>query len=144
MVAEYAKGTDSGQDGAVPLSLARVGEKLRRLRELKGLRQESVAQELGMTTNGYGKIERGESSITLERLEQIAAVLKISPLDILQFDESTVYNIQHMNSSAPHGIVNNYSMNDQERQLLLEQIQSVNNLIASQARLIELLLNKQA
>ena len=126
-----------------PLAFAQIGEKLRRLRELKGLRQEAVAQELGMTTNGYGKIERGESSITLERLEQIASVLKLSPLDILQFDESTVYHIQNMNSSAPHGIVNNYSMSEQERNLLLEQIRSLNELIASQAKLIEVLVGKQ-
>jgi len=95
-----------------------------------------------MTTNGYGKIERGESSITLERLEQIARVLKLNPLDILQFDEKTVYHIQNMTSSAPHGIVNNYILTEQEKQLLIEQVHSINRLIASQANLIEMLLKK--
>jgi transcriptional regulator with XRE-family HTH domain len=120
-----------------PWSLAQVGEKVRRLREIKGMRQESVAQELGMTTNGYGKIERGESSITLERLEQIARVLEMSPLDILRFDEKTVYHIQNMNSSAPQGVVNNYTATAKERELMLEQIKMLNELIANQAKVIE-------
>lgn len=110
---------------------------MRRLREIKGMKQESVAQELGMTTNGYGKIERGESSITLERLEQIARVLEMSPLDILRFDEKTVYHIQNMNSSAPQGVVNNYVATEKERALMLEQIKMLNELIANQAQVIE-------
>jgi transcriptional regulator with XRE-family HTH domain len=120
-----------------PWSLSQVGEKVRRLREIKGMKQESVAQELGMTTNGYGKIERGESSITLERLEQIARVLEMSPLDILRFDEKTVYHIQNMNSSAPQGVVNNYAATEKERALMLEQIKMLNELIANQAQVIE-------
>lgn len=118
-------------------SLSQVGEKVRRLREIKGMKQESVAQELGMTPNGYGKIERGESSITLERLEQIARVLQMSPLDILRFDEKTVYHIQNMNSSAPQGVVNNYTATAKERELMLEQIKMLNELIANQAKVIE-------
>lgn len=122
---------------ADPWSLSQVGEKVRRLREIKGMKQESVAQELGMTPNGYGKIERGESSITLERLEQIARVLEMSPLDILRFDEKTVYHIQNMNSSAPQGVVNNYAATEKERAWMLEQIKMLNELIANQAQVIE-------
>ena len=51
---------------------ARIGEKIRKIRELKGLKQSNLAEKLGLTMNGYGKIERGETTITLERLEQIS------------------------------------------------------------------------
>ena len=50
---------------------ARIGEKIRKIRELKGLKQENIAKELGMSLGGYGKIERGESSISIERLQKI-------------------------------------------------------------------------
>jgi transcriptional regulator with XRE-family HTH domain len=143
MVTHDAPEQESGTGRPTVWAFAQIGEKVRRLREIKGMKQESVAQELGMTPNGYGKIERGESSITLERLEQIAAVLKISPLDILQFDESTVYHVNTMNSSAPHGIVNNYAMQEHERHILLEQIRTLNELIATQAKLIESLAGKK-
>jgi transcriptional regulator with XRE-family HTH domain len=143
MVEQDVVDNEGEQNNSDPWSLAQVGEKLRRLREIKGMRQESVAHELGMTPNGYGKIERGESSITLERLEQISRVLNMSPLDILRFDEKTVYHIQHMNSSAPQGVVNNYAANEIERSMLLEQIKTLNELIATQSKLIESMTRRQ-
>ena len=143
MVTNDVEEHESGQHNPEPWSFAQIGEKVRRLREIKGMRQESVAHELGMTPNGYGKIERGESSITLERLEQIARVLNMSPLDILRFDESTVYHIQNMNSSAPQGVVNNYAANELEKRMLLEQIKTLNELIATQAKLIESMTRRQ-
>jgi transcriptional regulator with XRE-family HTH domain len=142
MVKSYRKDKDS-DDNWDQNALARVGFKVRRFREMKGMRQETMANELGMTTNGYGKIERGESTISLERLEQIAAVLEISPFDILRFDDNYSYSINQMTSSAPHGVVNNYAMQEHERHILLEQIRTLNELIATQAKLIESLAGKK-
>jgi transcriptional regulator with XRE-family HTH domain len=116
----------------------RIADKIRRIRELKGLKQDSVAKRMGITTNGYGKIERGESSITLDRLEQIAQVLEVSTLDILQFDDHFVYNINTMNNSATNGIVYNYSFSEEERNMLKEQIDRMQQLIDSQNAIIRL------
>jgi transcriptional regulator with XRE-family HTH domain len=121
----------------------RIGGKIKKLRELKGLNQESMAQEIGLSTNGYGKIERGESSLSMERLDQIARALEVSTLDILQFDDNIVYNINTMNSSAPNGIVNNYSLTEEERRLLVDQIKTLHTLLNSQAALIESLMRKR-
>jgi transcriptional regulator with XRE-family HTH domain len=62
------------------------GQKIRMLRRLKGYSQEQVAGALGITQGAYGKIERGESEITLTRLDEIARVLQVTPVDILLFD----------------------------------------------------------
>jgi len=120
----------------------RIAEKIRKLREVKGLKQETMAKRMGLTTNGYGKIERGESSITLDRLEQIAQVLEVSTLDILQFDDNFVYNITTMNNSATNGIVNNYSLSEAERTLLMKQIEAMQRLIDNQNKLIETMVRK--
>lgn len=125
-----------------PNTTYRIAEKIRKLREVKGLKQESMAKRMGLTTNGYGKIERGESSITLDRLEQIAQVLEVSMLDILQFDDNFVYNITTMNNSATNGIVNNYSLTEAERTLLMNQIEAMQRLIDNQNKLIESLVRK--
>ena len=97
---------------------------------------------MGITTNGYGKIERGESAINIDRLEQIATILGISAMDIMQFDESIIFNINTMSNSAPNGIVNNYSITTEERDLLLAQINSLNEIIERQNKLIDLLMKK--
>jgi transcriptional regulator with XRE-family HTH domain len=120
----------------------KIGGNLRKIREIKGIKQESMAKELGITTNGYGKIERGESAINIDRLEQIATILGISALDIMQFDESIIFNINTMSNSAPKGIVNNYSLTAKERELLMSQIKSLNEIIERQNKMIDLLMKK--
>ena len=125
-----------------PNTTYRIAEKIRKLREVKGLKQETMAKRMGLTTNGYGKIERGESSITLDRLEQIAQVLEVSTLDILQFDDNFVYNVTTMNNSATNGIVNNYSLSEAERTLLMKQIEAMQRLIDNQNKLIETMVRK--
>ena len=125
-----------------PNTTYRIAEKIRKLREIKGFKQETMAKRMGLTTNGYGKIERGESSITLDRLEQIAQVLEVSTLDILQFDDNFVYNITTMNNSATNGIVNNYSLSEAERILMMQQIEAMQRLKDNQNKLIETLVKK--
>ena len=120
----------------------KIGDNLRKIREIKGIKQDAVAKQLGITTNGYGKIERGESAINIDRLEQIATILGITAMDIMQFDESIIFNINTMTNSAPNGIVNNYSITTEERDLLLAQIKSLNEVVERQNKLIDLLMKK--
>ncbi len=120
----------------------KIGDNLRKIREIKGIKQESVAKQLGLTTNGYGKIERGETSLNIKRLEEIAEILGVNALDIMQFDENIVFNINTMSNSAPNGNVNNYSLNKEERQFLADQIKSLNELVEKQNNIIDILMKK--
>jgi transcriptional regulator with XRE-family HTH domain len=120
----------------------KIGDNLRKIREIKGIKQESVAKQLGLTTNGYGKIERGETSLNIKRLEEIAEILGVNALDIMQFDENIVFNINTMSNSAPNGTVNNYSLNKEERQFLADQIKSLNELVEKQNNIIDILMKK--
>jgi transcriptional regulator with XRE-family HTH domain len=52
-----------------------VGERIRKYRVISGLSQENMAEEIGMSTGNYGKIERGEISISITHLSLISAVL---------------------------------------------------------------------
>jgi transcriptional regulator with XRE-family HTH domain len=122
--------------------LTKIGSSIRKIREIKGLKQESVAMKLGLTTNGYGKIERGESQINLERLNQIAEVFDVNPSDILNFDENIVYYFENMNNSAPHGTINNYSLSEDERLAFQNQIRVLTELLDRQTTLMEMLLKK--
>lgn len=59
-------------------------EKIRFLRELNNLSQEDMAEKLQMSVGGYAKIERGESSLNLNRLEQIAQIFNLDIVELLQ------------------------------------------------------------
>lgn len=55
-----------------------IFEKIRFLRQQKLWSQEQMANYLGMSINGYGSIERGDTDVGLSRLEQIASLFGIS------------------------------------------------------------------
>lgn len=57
-------------------------DNIRKFREQKQWSQEYMAEQLGLSKNGYAKIERGESRPSLDRLEQITAVFGIGMIDL--------------------------------------------------------------
>lgn len=70
-------------------------DKIRTLREQKQLTQEDVAERLFMSVSGYSKIERGETRLNMERLEQIAEILEVDILELLsQKSENAIYNLK--------------------------------------------------
>jgi transcriptional regulator with XRE-family HTH domain len=66
--------------------------KLKQLRELKNYTQEYVATQLGLTTRAYSKIESGETQLTINRLNEISAILGIDPMEALGFDHQNIFN----------------------------------------------------
>jgi transcriptional regulator with XRE-family HTH domain len=48
-----------------------VNEKIRLIRETKGLTQEQVAEKLKMSSSAYGNIERGDSDIKLSMVRTV-------------------------------------------------------------------------
>lgn len=72
-------------DGGQELNI-RIAKNIRSIRGLKGFKQGFVASRLGITPNGYGKMERGEILISVERLEVIARIFGVSIMEIIQWD----------------------------------------------------------
>jgi transcriptional regulator with XRE-family HTH domain len=79
-----------------------VHEKIRRVRKAKGLTLEEVAEQLGMSTNGYGDIERGDTDVNLSRLEQIAQLFEMDLLELIGLNEKNVINFLGTGIAATH------------------------------------------
>ncbi|MBA3901796.1 MAG: helix-turn-helix transcriptional regulator [Bacteroidetes bacterium] len=69
-----------------------IGTKIKKIRELKNVTQEHIAEALKMSTRGYSKIENNESNINLDKLEKISKVLEVKLTDLLNFNEKQVFN----------------------------------------------------
>ncbi len=69
-----------------------IGRKISRLRELKGLKQEAIAIELGISQQAVSKLEQSET-IEDEVLERIAKILGMSKDAIKNFSDEAVLNI---------------------------------------------------
>jgi transcriptional regulator with XRE-family HTH domain len=99
-----------------------IGQKIKKLRELKNLTQDYMAQELGVTQSAYSRMEVGDTELTYSKLEKIADVLDMKPEEIIAFNESMVFNV--MNNDVGNGLViNNNHLSEGEKNLYLQQIE---------------------
>ncbi|WP_159181433.1 helix-turn-helix domain-containing protein [Klebsiella pneumoniae] len=64
------------------LSVA-IGQLIRNQRTKQKLTQESLALQCGIDRSYMGRIERGEVNLTVEKIYEIASILKVSPKDLL-------------------------------------------------------------
>lgn len=69
-----------------------IYKNIKKIRELKNLTREFVADELEMSTSGYGKIERGEVDLTISKLDKISKVFNVNIDFIFKFDLSKVFD----------------------------------------------------
>ena len=60
-----------------------VALNIRKIREHRDYTQEYLALRLGISQNAYSKIELGYTRITLERFMQIAQILEVDTVDLL-------------------------------------------------------------
>jgi len=76
-----------------------------------------VAKMVGMSTVAYGRIERDETDVSLNRVEQIANVLNTDIGTLLNFDSKYVINMQN-NQGSIYTSVNNGTVNTLNENLL--------------------------
>ena len=81
-----------------------IGRKIARIRELRGMKQETLAEELGISQQSVSTLEKSET-MDDEKLERVAQVLGVTKEGIENFSEEAVFNIigntvtNHDNSS---------------------------------------------
>jgi transcriptional regulator with XRE-family HTH domain len=73
-------------------------QNIRTIRKQKGISQESVAYDLGIDYSTYGKIERGQIALTVDRLDKIAKILTVSVQELYKWHE--VSTVKSSESSA--------------------------------------------
>lgn len=66
-----------------------LGKAIRQLREERGMTQEALAQEAGITVGHMSMIERGHSNPTWGTVRSISAAFAISIADLAKLSEKT-------------------------------------------------------
>lgn len=69
-----------------------VGNKIRLLREERGLSQENMAASLDMTQSNYARLEKDDNRISVPRLIVIAKTLDITITELVGEKANTVVN----------------------------------------------------
>ena len=68
-----------------------IGRKIARIRELRGMKQETLAEELGISQQSVSHIEKSET-LDDQKLEEVAKVLGVTKEAIENFSDEAVFN----------------------------------------------------
>ena len=105
----------------------RINEKIRQLREQHQLSQENMADKLGMSVTGYGKIERGEVRSNLSRLEQISEVFDMDICELLSFGENDKVYFNNSVSDSNHSNNFLFAVGNDNLEKVIQQLQLMLN-----------------
>ncbi|MBS9780155.1 MAG: helix-turn-helix transcriptional regulator [Moraxellaceae bacterium] len=64
-----------------------LNEKIRTLREMKHWSQDKMAEQVNMSKNGYAKMERGESRLTVETLDKVAQAFNMDMVELINLTD---------------------------------------------------------
>lgn len=124
--------------------LKKIYERIKFYRQLNGWTQEEIAEKLEMSPSGYGSIERGDTDVSLSRLEKIVEILGIEINDLFNQSGKQVFNlggahtihhqIWYSHLSNEQIQINSHLSNEQiqikyefeKQQLIIEKLQQEN------------------
>lgn len=105
-----------------------IGDNIKKFRELKNITREQMAADLEMSLSGYSKIERGNTDLTISKIQKIAEVLGVDISQLLNFDASHIFNIS--NNQTVQGIgakaENMYFHGDEYREKYIKILEAEN------------------
>ena len=84
-----------------------IGRKIARIRELRGMKQEAMAHELGISQQSVSHIEQSET-LDDAKLEEVAKVLGVTKEGIKNFSEEAMVNYFNNFNDTSEGTFNNH------------------------------------
>ncbi len=83
-----------------------IGRKISKIRELRGMKQETLPAELGISQQAISKIEQS-AEVEEQSLIKIAEALGVTVEGLKHFTEDSVFN--NINNFHDHSIQNNFN-----------------------------------
>lgn len=106
-----------------------------------------MAYRLHMSTNNYAKLERGETNLSLHRLEQIASVFNIDIVELISSGEKNVMFLMNDNNTNYYGSSEKQILENEKLKLIIihkdEMLTQKDNEIKALKMLVELLQNNK-
>src|ERR1019366_8239203 len=129
-------------------TLHNIGRKISRIRELRGMKQETLAMELGISQQAVSKIEQS-ADVEDTALNKIAIALGVSSEAIRNFTEESIFN--YFNTFNDHSRAGawstygtfNFNPIDKLVEVFEENKQLYEQLLVSEREKVELLKNKK-
>jgi transcriptional regulator with XRE-family HTH domain len=115
------------------------GRNVKRIREILGIKQDTLAASLGLSQQAISQLEQKEA-LDKDILEKIAAVLKVPVDAIKNFDEEkAIYNIQNNYDNSTSNV--NYQFNAVDK--IVELYEALIKSEKEKVEILERLLDKK-
>jgi transcriptional regulator with XRE-family HTH domain len=112
-----------------------IGRKISRIRELRGMKQEALAAELGISQQAVSKLEQSEK-IEDDVLDNVSRALGVPSEAVKNFSDEAVFNIISNNFADNSSNNNNYLCTINPLEKIIELYE---RLLASEREKVELL-----
>jgi transcriptional regulator with XRE-family HTH domain len=116
-----------------------IGRKISKIRELKGMKQETLAFELGISQQAVSKIEQS-ADVDGDALEKIAKILGVTVEGLKHFTEDSVFN--NINNFHDNSIQNNFNPIEKIVALYDEKVALLERLLQAEKEKNDLFKNK--
>ncbi|MNK70978.1 helix-turn-helix protein [compost metagenome] len=133
-------------ENATKTTRTHLGRKISRIRELRGMKQDALAAELGISQQAVSKLEQSEE-IEESTLEKVAKVLGLTTASIKNFSEEAVFNIiGNTVTNHDNGALFNYQPSFNPLDKLIQALEAnkelYERLLASEREKVEILKGK--
>ena len=127
-----------------------IGRKISRIRELRGIKQETLANDLGVSQQTVSRMEQSET-IEDDVLEKVAGILGVTPEAIKNFSDEAVINIisntfsdfKDNASAINHNCSLNFNPIDKIVELYNEKVSLLERLLQAEKEKNEMLKNSK-
>lgn len=104
--------------------MKKIGQNIRKLRELRNFTQQYMAEKLEMTQGNYARIENEEIHLSEERLQKISGLLGYISEFIIQFDVEKIHDMVSEKKDAVKEVFQ-YQISPELKQLYESRINSL-------------------
>ncbi len=104
-----------------------IGRKISRIRELRGMKQEFLAMEMGLSQQTISNIEQSET-IEEDKLEQVAKALGVTAEGIKNFSDEAILNIIGNTYHVDNSSAVNYGCTFNPIDKIMEQSEKIEEL----------------
>jgi len=116
-----------------------VGRNVRRIREIKGIKQEALATELGLTQQSISNMEQSET-IDEEKLQKVAKALGVTTEEIKSFSDELVFHNIVNDQGKVFNYIGKYEHDSMDKVVEMYErlIKEKDNVIEMQRHVIEM------
>ena len=108
-----------------------IGESIKKLRDLRDIKQETLADMIGVGRSTMSDIENGKTDIGSQKIIELAKIFQVNISDIFDFDERKHIFFNNSPNSGVQGDNSHFNSNNNDLSLIDDLIKTKDKVIAS-------------